>query len=337
MFAEIKKEFIKNYDFEGRKKTASFLKEVGIEYDENIDITINLIKGNSIVASASAEKNLIKCIGVNLEYRSEGFLNTLFSDLIAYKYKEGIYDLSLFTKSEYEELIGSLGFYTVCKTENIVFMENNKNKFKNYLKNLPKIECNGSIAAIVMNLNPITNGHLYLIETAASENDLLYIFVVSEDKSVVPFEARYKLAEESTQHIKNVVLIKGGDYIISSTTFPSYFSKDYNSWINNYCELDLTIFSKYIAKELKISKRYVGTEPYCKLTNYYNKMMSEILPLYGIDLIQIERAVSENEAISASRVRKLADEGNFEALKSLVPEATYKYLISIKNGGLNES
>jgi [citrate (pro-3S)-lyase] ligase len=337
MFSEYKKEYIDRYNSLGRLQTNSFLKSINIEYDENIDITINLIKNDTIIASASAEKNLIKCIGANPEFRSEGLLNTLFSDLVAYKYNQEIYNLSLFTKAEYEKLISSLGFYTICKTENIVFMENHNHKFEEYLENLPKFKSDGSIGAIVMNLNPITNGHLYLIEKAASENDLLYIFVVSEDQSVVPFETRYRLALESTKHLKNVVLIKGGDYIISSTTFPSYFSKNYNHWINNYCELDLTIFSKYIAKKLNISKRYVGTEPYCQLTNYYNQKMSEILPHYGIDFILIERLFSENGAISASQVRKLADEGDFKTLKALVPEATYNYLISKKNGGLNES
>jgi len=61
------------------------------------------------------------------------------------------------------------------------------------------------------------------------------------------------------------------------------------------------------------------------------------LPHYGIDFILIERLFSENGAISASQVRKLADEGDFKTLKALVPEATYNYLISKKNGGLNES
>jgi [citrate (pro-3S)-lyase] ligase len=263
-------------------------------------------------------------------------MNILFSDLISYQYSKGFYNLALFTKAEYETIIASLGFYTICKTENIVFMENHKNKFGDYLQNLSNLDYSGTVASIVMNLNPITNGHLYLIEKASAENDVLFTFIVSEDKSVVPFDIRYHLAEESTRHLNNVILVKGGDYIISSTTFPSYFNKDYNSWIRNYCELDLTIFSKYIAKKLNISKRYVGTEPYCKVTSYYNKVMSEILPKHNIQYIEVPRLLSENDAISASRVRKLAGEGDFKAIKSLVPEATYKYLISI-NGGLYET
>ena len=336
MFYEYRKEYVLKSDENNRNKSALFLKTIGIEYDSNIDITINIIKNDKIVATISAEKNLVKCIGVSPDLRSEGLMNVLFSDLMSYQYNMGFYNLSLFTKAEYEIIIASLGFYTICKTENIVFMENHKKKFADYLDDLPKSDCDGTVASIVMNLNPITNGHLYLIEKASAENDVLFVFIVSEDRSVVPFDIRYQLAKTSARHLKNVVLVKGGDYIISSSTFPSYFTKDYNSWINNYCELDLTIFSKYIAKRLNISKRYVGTEPYCKVTSYYNKVMSKILPKYNIQYIEVPRLLSEDDAISASRVRKLAGEGDFKALESLVPEATYKYLISIY-GGLYET
>ncbi|MDP3387866.1 MAG: [citrate (pro-3S)-lyase] ligase [Eubacteriales bacterium] len=336
MFYEYTKEYILKNDEIKRHKSALFLKTIDIEFDTNVDVTINIVKNNQIAATISAEKNLIKCIGVAPDFRSEGLMNILFSDLISYQYSKGFYNLALFTKAEYETIIASLGFYTICKTKNIVFMENHKNKFRDYLQNLTQSDCKGKVASIVMNLNPITNGHLYLIEKASSENDVLFVFIVSEDRSVVPFDIRYQLAEASTRHLKNVILVKGGEYIISSTTFPSYFKKDYNSWIRNYCELDLTIFSKHIAKKLNISKRYVGTEPYCKVTNYYNKVMSEILPKYNIEYIEVSRLLSEDDAISASRVRKLADEGDFKAIKSLVPEATYKYLISI-NGGSYET
>lgn len=336
MIYEYSKEYILKNDEINRHKSALFLKTIDIEFDTNVDVTINIVKNGQIAATISAEKNLIKCIGVAPDFRSEGLMNILFSDLISYQYNKGFYNLALFTKAEYEAIIASLGFYTICKTENIVFMENHKNKFRDYLQNLPQSDCSKTVASIVMNLNPITNGHLYLIEKAAAENDVLFVFIVSEDKSVVPFDIRYQLAEASTRHFKNVILVKGGDYIISSTTFPSYFNKDYNSWIQNYCELDLTIFSKYIAKKLNITKRYVGTEPYCKVTNYYNKIMSEILTKNNIEYIEVPRLLSENDAISASRVRKLASEGDFKAIKSLVPEATYRYLISI-NGGLYET
>lgn len=330
MFNNFKIEFIEKENLKERIDTSLFLKNLGLNFDENIDITINLLSNNNVIATASAENNLIKCTAVYPDYQSEGLLNIIFSELIKYKFNLGVFDLSLFTKIENEEIISSLGFYTVCSTNSIVFMENSNNKFDKYLKSLPIAQEKKSVASIVMNLNPITNGHLYLIEHAANENDLLYVFILSDDKSIISSKKRFELALESTSHLTNVVLVKGGDYIISSSTFPSYFSKNYNIWLDNYCEIDLTIFSKYIAPRLNINKRYVGTEPYCELTNYYNKKMKEVLPFYNIETIEIERKSFETKAISSSYVRRLAYEGNYDYIKNIVPNATYKYLISNK-------
>lgn len=328
MFNNYKKEFIEKENIKERNTTSFFLKKLGIIFDDNIDITINLLSNNNIIATISAENNLIKCIAVHPNFQSEGLLNIIFSDLIKYKYDLGIYDLALFTKIENENIINSLGFFTICRTNNIVFMENSNSKFKNYLNSLPVTKENKKVASIVMNLNPITNGHLHLIEKAANENDILYIFILSNNKSWVPFEKRFQLAIKSISHLQNVFLVKGGDYIISSTTFPSYFCKNYNLWLDNYCEIDLTIFGKYTAPKLNIKKRYVGTEPYCNLTNYYNKKIKEILPRYSIKTIEIERKSFENRAISSSIVRKLAVQGNFDYIKNIVPNATYEYLNS---------
>ncbi|SHJ25377.1 [citrate (pro-3S)-lyase] ligase [Dethiosulfatibacter aminovorans DSM 17477] len=329
MFNEYTMEYLNKNDKTGRKRVAAFLDELDIVFDEHIDITINMLDEDGIIATASAEKNLVKCLAVKPEYRSENLLNTVFSELLNHLHHKGILELSLFTSHRNEKIIESLGFSTVCKTDNIVFMENSNDRFSNYLKKISsfKEDCINT-ASIVMNMNPITNGHLYLIEKVSEENDCVYIFIVSEDKSAVPFETRYRLAVESTRHLENVKIITGGEYIISSSTFPSYFLKDYTVWLDSYCEMDLTIFGKYIAKELNITKRYVGNEPYCKVTNRYNEKMKEILPKYGIEVIEIERFSIGSKAVSASHVRKLAGEGKFEELKKLVPEATYDYLIS---------
>lgn len=328
MFNEYKMEYLNKNDKTGRKRVAAFLDEMGIVFDEHIDITINMLDEDGIIATASAENNLVKCLAVKPEFRSENLLNTVFSELLNHLHHKGIFDLSLFTSHRNEKVIESLGFNTVCKTDNIVFMENGIDRFSNYLRNLTELKENcTSAASIVMNMNPITNGHLYLIEKVSKENDCVYIFIVSEDKSAVPFDTRYKLAVESTKHLKNVKIIMGGDYIISSSTFPTYFLKDYTVWLDSYCEMDLTIFGKHIAKELNISKRYVGNEPYCKVTKRYNEKMKEILPKYGIEVIEIERLNIGERAVSASHVRKLAEEGKFDQLKKLVPQATYDYLV----------
>jgi len=61
-----------------------------------------------------------------------------------------------------------------------------------YLQDLQKyqlIENNQKIiSAMVINANPFTLGHQYLVKTASMESDVVYLFVVREDKSLFPFE-----------------------------------------------------------------------------------------------------------------------------------------------------
>lgn len=49
--------------------------------------------------------------------------------------------------------------------------------------------------AIVMNCNPFTKGHRYLIEQALKTVEYLYIFVVEEDKSYFKFQDRLKMVK----------------------------------------------------------------------------------------------------------------------------------------------
>ena len=128
-----------------------------------------------------------------------------------------------------------------------------------------------------MNANPFSLGHLYLVEKAARENDILHLFIVSEDASLVPFSVRKRLVMEGTSHIKNICYHDSGPYIISNSTFPSYFQKDHDSVIQGHALLDLTI-SKEIASTLGINYRHVGEEPNSQVTNMYNQIMKEKLP-----------------------------------------------------------
>jgi [citrate (pro-3S)-lyase] ligase len=89
------------------------------------------------------------------------------------------------------------------------------------------------------------------------------------------------------------------------------------------------VFGGNIAPALHITKRFVGTEPNCGLTNQYNLSMQKVLPKYGIELVEIPRIESGETAISASRVRAALAEGTDPAeLEPLLPPATLAYLKS---------
>lgn len=185
---------------------------------------------------------------------------------------------------------------------------------------------NGSI---VMNCNPFTLGHRYLIEYAASRVDYLYIFVVEENKSYFPFEDRYKLVQQGTADLPNVVVLPSGNFIISAVTFPGYFYKDDLKETKIDCSNDLNVFAQYIAPALNIKVRFAGEEPLDPVTKQYNEGMSEILPQHGMEFCEIPRKKDDEGVgvISASRVRKCLEAGKMEELKPLVPQTTYNYLV----------
>ena len=201
-----------------------------------------------------------------------------------------------------------------------------------YLKSLEpyKKGDNSSInGSIVMNCNPFTLGHRYLIEYAAKNVDNLYIFVVEENRSYFDFKDRLELVKKGTADLKNVTVLPSGNFIISATTFPGYFLKNSIKDVKIDCSNDLNVFAQYIAPTLNIKKRFAGEEPLDPITNQYNEAMAEILPKHGIEFDVIPRKKDDENigVISASRVRKCLEEGKLEDIKLMVPQSTYDYLL----------
>lgn len=184
----------------------------------------------------------------------------------------------------------------------------------------------GRTGAIVMNCNPFTLGHRYLIEYASGQVDQLYIFVVQEDKSFFSFEDRLALVSEGVRDLENVTVIPSGKFIISSITFSDYFAKQALKDRVIDSSNDVSLFAEEIAPMLDISVRFVGEEPLCNVTRQYNNTMKKILPRYNIELIIIPRKESEGEPISASRVRALLEDRDFDSISRIVPKTTYDYL-----------
>lgn len=186
-----------------------------------------------------------------------------------------------------------------------------------------------SIGSIVMNCNPFTLGHRYLIEYAANQVDFLIIFVVEEDASLFTFEERFAMVCEGAADLKNVKVVPSGEFILSKRSFPEYFVKETDSDIQKNTENDITLFAEKIAPALGITCRFVGEEPEDAVTNAYNQAMKKILPAYGIELVEIPRKQRGKTVISASRVRGCLEENNLEMLDSLVPESTKRLLFRV--------
>ncbi|MBQ3764862.1 MAG: [Synergistaceae bacterium] len=302
----------------------------GIRRDKNLDYTCAVYDDDyNIIATGSCFGNTLRCMAVSHEHQGEGLMNEVVTHLVQYEYSRGVNQLFLYTKCNSAKFFGDLGFYEIVRiADQVVFMENRRTGFSDYLSELSKSKREGkNVAALVLNANPFTLGHQYLVEKASGENDVLHVFIVSEDASLVPFEVRKKLVVAGTSHLHNIVYHDTGPYIISSATFPSYFQKDDEAVIESHANLDLEIFVK-IAESLGINARYVGEEPKSLVTGIYNRIMSEKLPEHGIKCVIVPRKTEGGEVISASNVRQAIKEGRLDEIRGLVPESTYEFFAS---------
>ena len=177
---------------------------------------------------------------------------------------------------------------------------------------------------VVMNCNPFTLGHRYLIEQAAKQVERLYVMVVREDCSLFAYTERKAMVEQGVADIENVSVIDGSDYAISRATFPTYFLKRLDDAADTQMLLDLDLFRRHIAPALGATVRFVGTEPTDQLTRRYNQLMHEALK----DVRETDRLEKDGNAVSASRVRKAMEEGDMNTIRQLVPPTTLPYIIA---------
>ena len=298
----------------------ALLVENGITRDANLDYICAMVdEENRVIATGSCFGATLRCFAVSQRHQGEGLLNEVVSHLMEYQMARGYTHLFLYTKIKSAKFFQSLGFYEIARVDGtLVFMENRRTGFADYLARLQKTARPGVSGAIVMNANPFTLGHRYLVETAAAACDTLHVFVLSEDASLVPFAVRKELVREGTADIPNVVLHDSGPYIISNATFPSYFLKDDAAVIEGHARLDLAVFGR-IAQALGVNIRFVGEEP-----------TSQVLPEMGIQCRIIPRKEAQGRPISASTVRTALKEEDWDTLKALVPETTLRYFRSDK-------
>ncbi len=305
----------------------AFLKNSNLEPDESVDQTVLLWDNDDLVATGSRDGNLLKCIAVDKSRQGDGLTATIITALRKEAFSEGINHLFLYTKPQNKMMFSNLFFYPVAQTDNVLLMEDKKDGISKFLEQFPVINRTGRIGCIVMNCNPFTLGHRYLIESACKDCDYLYVFVVSEDKSSFSADDRFEMVRQGTAHLPNVTVLPTGPYLISSATFPTYFLSDRESATQIQCLLDIEIFIKYYAPRFNITARYVGTEPISPMTNQYNITLKKFLPQHGITLKEIQRLEIAGTPISASQVRTLISSKNIQAIKSLIPDTTYDFLV----------
>ncbi|OQY32971.1 MAG: [citrate (pro-3S)-lyase] ligase [Spirochaetaceae bacterium 4572_59] len=319
-----------------RNQLKTFLLQENLTLESDLDYAICLMDGDRIIGSGCASGNVLKCIAVDVDYQGQALTNRIISYLRLRGFHEGYSSLFLFTKPGNETVFSELGFFTLAKSPDAILMENRSDGFQIYIDSLKIPDDSMPAASIVMNCNPFTLGHRYLIEKACGENERVHLFVVKEDLSVFPFDQRMSLIQEGCSDLKNLFIHEGRDYIISHATFPTYFIKDSKIINDSYARIDLDLFARRIAPALSITKRYVGEEPFDVVTSRYNQLMKEILPENGVDVVEIPRKSCSDGAVSATKVRKAMADNRYGELKNWVPPTTYDFLLSEEGQKIGE-
>ena len=346
-----------------RQRIEAFLKRNGLRFDDMHYYAAVTDDDGEMIAGGGLKGNVIKCVAVDDAHKGEAIANTLISHLIAHANEEGHSNVMLFTKPKNRQLFESLSFRLLAEAPEAVLMETGIGGINNMVEQLKKIKEEGEVCkennqeckkeektnlnittpqhlnpsipqplttttplrgVVVMNCNPFTLGHRYLIEQAAKQVERLFVMVVREDCSLFAYAERKAMVEQGVAHLKNVTVIDGSEYAISQATFPTYFLKRLDDAADTQMLLDLDLFRRHIAPALGATVRFVGTEPTDRLTRRYNQLMHEVLA----DVREIVRLEKEGNAVSASRVRKAMEQGDMSTIRQLVPPTTLPYIIA---------
>lgn len=312
-------------------EVADFLKTgFQINYGNDAQTTFIIREEGELIATASRAGNVFKYFGINPNYQGENLSGILLGALMDDAFRRGIYHYFIFTSPDKSKLFEGSGFHEIIRTDYSALLESGRGNINRYMDQLKEElgEPKGKRGSIVMNLNPMTLGHCYLIDQALAEVDELIIFLVEEDESVFPFKDRLAILKAAVAQEARIQVVPSGPYLISRATFPTYFLKRADENLPAYTAMDAAIFGRYYAKSLGITHRFVGEEPLDPVTNAYNQALEKYLAAYGLTLGVIPRKQEAGAVISASRVRRHLAQGDLAAVKDLVPEATWQYLAS---------
>lgn len=330
-----------------RRRIEQFLDDNGLRLDD-VDYYAALVDETTdeIVAGGGLKGGVIKCVAVADGHKGEAVANQIVSHLIAHANADGHQCVKLFTKPQNQRMFESMSFRLLAEAPKAILMETGIGGIKRYSEELEsekeKVKSeksNGKLhhnntspqhpimplsGIIIMNCNPFTLGHRYLIEQTAQQVDTLYILVVREDCSMFGYDERKAMIVRGVAHINNVVVCDGSEYSISATTFPTYFLKSLSDASDTQMTLDIDLYRRHIAPALGATVRFVGTEPDDPLTRRYNELMKSMLP----DVREVARLEKNGVAVSASRVRKAIVENHLAQAARLVPPTTVPYIVA---------
>lgn len=280
-----------------------------------------------LVGTLGSCSHTLMGLAVSESYENSGIATRLIGKAVTDLIGENVPNIYLFTKASESQKISDIGFHLVESTEKVVFFEWFK-RFPKRLSELKKISSGlpKNAATIVMNANPFSLGHRYLVEEACKKFSFVWVFVISEDISEFSFRQRYEMVCNGLKDLTNVRVLPAGPYLISLSSFPSYFTKD-SELVSTHAELDLKLFLQQ-ADSLSITSRFIGEEPTSPSTREYNSCLRTILPRNGIEVVEIPRLCLGKTIVSASEIRSLIQRGAIDEALNFIPANNKELLIN---------
>lgn len=310
-----------------RQTVVDLLAPHGLRWEDGGQVTLLARTGDRAVGTATLAGNVIKMVAIDDRMQGQGLMARLLTTILNLGHERQIRHFFVFTPPRNRDLFTSVGFAWLAGYGELAgLLEFGTPNLDDWLRTIGPANDGRRRGAIVVNCNPFTLGHRYLIETAAGQVDELLVFVLDEDRSLFPAAVRRRLVAAGTADLPNVRVHPSGPYIISAATFPAYFLRDADLAATQV-GLDATIFASRLAPPLGIVVRFVGEEPYCPTTARYNAAMAEVFGAHGLRLSVVPRREFEpGRAISASLVRAAIRADDRRLLERLVPESTRAFL-----------
>ena len=325
-----------------RRMVEAFLQDNALRLDD-VDYYAGVFRvdGDEMLAGGGLKGSVVKCLAVRSDCRDEALSCRMVSHLVSVANAAGHQVVRLFTKPSNRVVFESMSFRMLAEAPEAILMETGVGGIDAYRRYLGSVRDAvatdsdaGEAGVIVMNANPFTLGHRYLVEQAAQKVARLYVIAVKEEASLFSYDERLAMIRSGVAHINNVTVCEGSDYAVSATTFPTYFLKRLSDASDTQMMLDIDLFRRHIAPALGAAVRFVGSEPTDMLTRRYNEIMKQMLPrVVETERLTVRTAPREAvgdtpAAVSASLVRAAMGRNSLWEAASMVPQTSVPYIIA---------
>ena len=190
---------------------------------------------------------------------------------------------------------------------------------------------------VVINANPFTLGHRYLIDIASRRSTRVIVLVIQgrpesggrgnhENTGIVfPFRERLEMTQRCLSDLNNVIVLPSGPFVISRDDFPAGFLSRMMGGVPAHAALDSEVI-RHICNALGIRKVFAGDEPRDEMSEIHLNALRATCSEAGIDLRVAERKRLGEKYISSSLVRQDIADRKMDEVRLLVPDTVLEFL-----------